>query len=171
MLNSVKGDNDSLESLLPIVQERKIPFVALAMDRNGIANHAWGRVSVCENIHNAVVQRGIDPALLLFDPLVIPLVTDVTQAIVTCECIRKIKDSFPECKTILGLSNISHGLPKRSLINRDFLVMAMASGLDAAIVDPTDGDLRKTLVSGNALAGRDSNCRGYARAYRKGILD
>jgi 5-methyltetrahydrofolate--homocysteine methyltransferase len=171
MLNSINGKRESLDAVLPIIEKYHPPFVALAMDDDGIAKDVAGRMRVCEKIFAEVQRRDIGPGLVHFDPLVLPLVTDVTQARVTCECIRQIKDRFAEVKTIVGLSNISHGLPGRELVNRGFLISAMMSGLDAAIIDPTRPQMREALVVGSALSGRDRHCRRYTRAYRQGRLD
>jgi 5-methyltetrahydrofolate--homocysteine methyltransferase len=170
MLNSINGKRESLDAVLPVIEKYHPPFVALAMDDDGIAKDAAGRMKVCEKIFAEVEKRRIDPGLVHFDPLVLPLVTDVTQAQVTCECIKLIKERFSEAKTIVGLSNISHGLPGRELINRGFLIAAMMNGLDAAIVDPTRPQMHEALAVGAALSGRDRHCRRYTRAYRKGRL-
>jgi len=170
MLNSINGKQESLEAMLPVIEEYRPPFVALAMDDNGIAKDVGGRMSVCEKLFAEVQRRDIDPGLVYFDPLVLPLVTDVTQAQVTCEGIRQIRESFPGAKTIVGLSNISHSLPGRELVNRGFLITAMMNGLDAAIIDPTRQQMREALAVGAALSGRDRHCRRYTRAYRKGQL-
>jgi 5-methyltetrahydrofolate--homocysteine methyltransferase len=170
MLNSINGKKISLETILPLIEKYRPPFVALAMDDNGIAKDARGRLDVCERIFVEVRRRIIDPGLVFFDPLVMPLATDVTQAQVTCECIRQIKERFPGSKTIVGLSNISHGLPGRELVNRGFLIAAMMNGLDAAILDPTSSQMQEALAVGAALSGRDRHCRRYARVYRRGLL-
>ncbi len=169
MLNSVNGERRSLEAILPTIEEHRVPFVALAMDEGGIPADAERRLAICGAIHDEVVRRGIDPALVFFDPLVIPLVTDVQQAQVTFTCLREIKRRFPAARTTLGLSNISHGLPGRAAVNQAFLVGAIVSGLDAAIMDPCNRGMRRALLLGEALAGRDRHCRRYARAHRKGL--
>jgi 5-methyltetrahydrofolate--homocysteine methyltransferase len=167
MINSIKGEAESLEALLPLVGTYRVPFVALAMDEQGIARDVAGRLKVCDNIHQEVKKRDIDPALIYFDPLVMPLAADCSQAVVTCDCIREIKRRFPGANTIVGLSNVSHGLPHRKAINQGFLVSALMCGLDAAIVDPTHQEIRKAVLVGRALAGRDRHCLRYTRAKRR----
>jgi 5-methyltetrahydrofolate--homocysteine methyltransferase len=171
MLNSAKGTPDSLDAILPIVALHQSPFVALAMDERGVAPDAETRLTACAGIHDEAARRGIDPSLILFDPLVMPLSTDASQAMVTCECIRRIKERFPKSKTIIGLSNVSYGLPRRGLLNQAFLIAALASGLDAAIIDPTSKDMRRALLAGLALVGRDRHCLGFIRAHKKGLFD
>lgn len=167
MLNSVKGEPGSMNVLLPLIKKHRAPFVALAMDEKGIARDAQSRLKVCEKIYTEIKQRDIDPGLVFFDPLVMPLATDCSQGVVGCECIREIKKRFPEAKTIIGLTNISHGLPARGPINQGFLICALMSGLDAAIVDPTRDEMRKAILIGVALAGNDRHCLRYTRASRR----
>lgn len=171
MLNSIKGDTDSLGESLSWLAEHEAPFVALAMDEEGIAKDVEGRLKVCGRIFEEASRRSIDPARIFFDPLVIPVVTDVAQGMVTATCVREIKERFPGSRTVLGLSNISHGLPKRAVVNRGFLTLAVANGLDAALVDPTDRPLLAAWYAAELLSGRDARCRRYTRAFRKGVLD
>lgn len=170
MLNSIKGTSEALDSLLPLVKEHDVPFVALAMDESGIARDMETRLGVCGKIFAAVEKLGIDPARIFFDPLVMPLATDVTQAGVTCTCIRRIKESLHGARTVVGLSNISHGLPRRGVLNQGFLIACLMHGLDAAIIDPTNHNMQVGLAVGKALAGKDRHCRGYARAFKQGLL-
>jgi len=169
LLNSVNGERRSLEAILPTVAEHRVPFIALAMDEAGIPPDAGRRLEICGAIHAEVVRRGIDPSLIFFDPLLIPLVTDTTQAQTTYECLREIKRRFPASKSTLGLSNISHGLPGRPAVNQAFLIGAVISGLDSAIMDPCNRGMSRALLLGEALAGRDRHCRRYARAHKKGL--
>lgn len=171
MLNSIKGDAKSLDAMLPLAAEHAVPFVALAMDENGISKDAQGRVKVCRRIHEAAVEASIQENNIFFDPLVMPVSADQSAGAVTLEALRLIKDSFPECRTVMGLSNVSHGLPLRSDINLAFLTAALSVGLDSAICDPTDPGIRKTVLLGELVAGRDRYCRRFTRAVRKGELD
>jgi 5-methyltetrahydrofolate--homocysteine methyltransferase len=170
MLNSVKGEEESLAEILPIVAEFDVPFIALAMNEDGIPRDADTRLEICRRIHEEAQTRGIGPERIFFDPLAMPLVTDVTQAGVTYECLRRIKKEFPGAKTTLGLSNISHGLPGRTLLNGTFLAGAVVSGLDSAILDPTRKEIMAVFYAAEAVAGRDRHCRRYARAHKKGLL-
>lgn len=170
MLNSIKGEQQALDEILPLVAEHGVPFVALAMDEDGIARDVETRLQVCHKIFAAAEARGIEGGKIFFDPLVMPVVTDISQGRVTCECLRAIDQQLPDCKTVLGLSNVSHGLPARKQLNQGFLISALMFGLDAAILDPTDSAIRAGVAIGEALAGKDRNCRRYARAYRQGLL-
>jgi 5-methyltetrahydrofolate--homocysteine methyltransferase len=85
---------------------------------------------------------------------------------VTMQTIARLKESYPEAKTVLGLSNISYGLPARSRLNVAFLHMCIGFGLDAAIIDPLDEELMAAVTTGEVLVGRDRHCRRYTRAFR-----
>jgi 5-methyltetrahydrofolate--homocysteine methyltransferase len=171
MLNSVKGDPESLGKLLPLVGELDLPFVALAMDAGGIPRDLEGRLAVCGAIYLEMKKRNIEPSRVFFDPLVIPLVADAAQVRFALDALGWIPESLPGCRTVLGLSNVSHGLPQRVLVNRTFLTAAVLRGLDAAILDPLERGTRATLFAAEALAGADRGCRRYARAWRRGLLD
>ena len=92
------------------------------------------------------------------------------QALVTLKTIEQIKSRYPEAGVVMGLSNISYGLPKRKLVNRAFLLMAAYVGLDAAIVDPLDNKAMSLIKVADMLVGKDSSCRAYLRAHRKGDI-
>jgi 5-methyltetrahydrofolate--homocysteine methyltransferase len=98
------------------------------------------------------------------------LSTKTDGAIMALEVMRLLRGEYPSVKFSIGLSNISFGLPLRSLINRVFLAQAMAAGLDAAIIDPLDQELINTLFAAELLLGRDRYCRNYTRAYRSGKI-
>jgi 5-methyltetrahydrofolate--homocysteine methyltransferase len=103
---------------------------------------------------------------VFFDPLVMPIGTDITQGLVTLQTVTEIKKEFPGANTVLGLSNISYGLPARNWLNEAFLHMAIYAGLDAAIVDPLDNDIMGEVRTAEVLVGKDRHCRRYTRAFR-----
>lgn len=170
LFNSIKGDPQSLEAGLPRVAEAGVPFIALAMSGSGLPKTVDDRLRVAEQIVEAADARGIPHADIFLDPLVLPIATDIAAMPVVLDSLRALKERFPECRTIVGLSNCSHGLPLRKLINAGFLTAALTHGLDAAILDPTSQRTREALLLGELLAGRDRHCRRYTRAVRKGEL-
>lgn len=170
MLNSVNGEPDRLEQMMPVAAKHHCPVIALAMDANGIPKTADERLAVCESIASAAEKSGVPEAHLFFDPLVLPLVSDATQVRITLDTLRRIKARFPEAKTTMGVSNVSHGLPKRTAINEALLITALASGLDSAICDPTRDGIRRAIALGDLLAGNDRHCRRYSRQARKGEI-
>jgi 5-methyltetrahydrofolate--homocysteine methyltransferase len=95
---------------------------------------------------------------------------DTDQGLVTLKTIEQIKSRHPSAKTVLGLSNVSFGLPNRGIVNRAFLLMAASAGLDAAILDPLDAKMMSFVKVADMLTGKDASCRNYIRAFRKGNL-
>ena len=167
MINSIKADEGILQEVLPLAERHRATLVALAMDGGGIPSSVGERLRACEKIADACARQGIQLARLFFDPLVMPIGTDVTQAMITLETIREINNHFPGAKTVLGVSNISYGLPARSRLNSAFLSMAIYAGIDAALIDPLDRELLDAMRAAEVLVGRDRHCRRYTRAFRK----
>jgi 5-methyltetrahydrofolate--homocysteine methyltransferase len=170
LLNSVNGKDESLDALLPFAARNGCPVIALAMDSSGIPDDVQQRLDICESILATATGAGVAEEDLFFDPLALPLSADVRQGRVTLETLRRIKADHPAVKTILGVTNVSHGLPRRKLVNQAFLIAATAGGLDAAICDPTQKEIRSAITLGELVAGRDRLCRRFARQVRKGEL-
>ncbi|MEE9198920.1 MAG: dihydropteroate synthase, partial [Dehalococcoidia bacterium] len=114
-----------------------------------------------------LLGAGTDIDDIYIDPLLLPIGTDARSAMVTLDSIQEIMQAFPGVHTICGLSNISFGLPLRRLLNQNFLSVAMAKGLDAAVLDPCDGRLMSNLITTRMILGRDEYCAGYINAHRK----
>lgn len=170
MINSVSGEPQRLEGILPLIAEHGCPAVALAMDETGIPPTSEGRMQVACKVMAAAREYGIAEGDIYFDPLVMSLATDTEGALTTLDTIRAIKREFPDANLTMGLSNVSFGLPARSRINQVFLVLAMVAGLDCVILDPLDRDLRAVLITAGLVLGRDRHCLNYTRAYRDGLL-
>jgi 5-methyltetrahydrofolate--homocysteine methyltransferase len=116
-------------------------------------------------------QAGLPLDNLYIDPLVYPLSTNTESAKAALDAIGRIMQEFPGVHTTCGLTNVSHGLPSRKLINRTFLVTAVSRGLDSAILDPTDNLLYGALKAALAVNGKDDFCMGYITAFREGRLE
>jgi cobalamin-dependent methionine synthase I len=99
------------------------------------------------------------------------LATNTDSALITMDTMRAIRQEYTETHLIMGLSNISFGLPARSYINRVFMILALSAGLDSAILDPLDRELRATLVTAELVLGQDRHCLDYTRAYRSGLFN
>jgi cobalamin-dependent methionine synthase I len=168
LVNSISGERARLEGVLPVVAELGCPVVALAADDSGIAKDVEGRLAVVERVLQATRAAGVADGLVYVDPLVLPLAGLATSGTVSLEAMRAVKERFPEVNLCIGLSNLSYGLPARSLINRVFLAFAVQAGLDAALVDPTDTALMQELLAAEMVLGRDPYCRRYTTAYRQG---
>ena len=170
IINSVNAEPKRLESIGPLATARKTWLVALAMGINGIPDNVEERLAACELIMTHLTRSGLKAEQIFFDPLTLPIAVDATQGLVTLKTIEQIKSHYPDARTVIGLSNISYGLPNRKLVNRAFLLMAAYAGLDAVILDPLDAQTMSFIKVTNMLTGRDPFCKEYIRAHRKGIL-
>jgi cobalamin-dependent methionine synthase I len=167
MINSTKAEQESLEKIVPLASAYQCPVVALAMDESGVPKTVQDRLHACEKIAEACERWGVLMERVFFDPLVMPIGTDIKQGLVTLETVTEIKKEFPGANTVMGISNISYGLPERKRLNVAFLHMAIYAGLDAAIVDPLEHDIMGEIRTAEVLVGKDRHCRRYTRALRE----
>ena len=170
IINSVTAEPARLEAISSLATEYQTWLVALAMGSEGMPDTVEQRLAACELITTYLTGHGLGEEQILFDPLVLPIAVDSNQGMVTLEAIEQIKSRYPAARTVMGLSNISYGLPERKLVNRTFLTMAACAGLDAAILDPLDTKTMSLVKVADMLTGKDSMCRRYIRAHRKGII-
>jgi 5-methyltetrahydrofolate--homocysteine methyltransferase len=170
IINSVTAEPTRLKSIGPLVAQQKAWVIALAMGTDGIPACVEERLNACERIMSNLTGLGIKAEQVLFDPLVLPIAVDTGQGLVTLKTIEEIKSRYPDARVVMGLSNISYGLPKRKLVNRAFLLMAAYAGLDAVIVDPLDSKAMSLIKVAGMLIGKDSSCRAYLRTHRKGDI-
>jgi 5-methyltetrahydrofolate--homocysteine methyltransferase len=170
MVNSVNAEPERLEPVGRSVAERNASVVALVMGESGIPATVEERLEAADTIMSHLSKLGVSQEQVYFDPLVLPISVDTEQGMVTLRTIEQIKSRYPSAKTIMGLSNVSYGLPNRGMVNRGFLLMAAAAGLDAAILDPTDSRMMSVVRVADMLAGKDATCKGFIRAHRKGLL-
>ncbi|MFP3975493.1 MAG: dihydropteroate synthase [Chloroflexota bacterium] len=170
MINSVSAEPERMEAILPLAAERQAMLVALAHGAEGIPDNVEDRVTACGQIVEKAQSLGIKLENIFFDPLVLPISVDSTQGMVTMKTIEGIKSRYPEAKTIVGLSNVSFGLPARKVVNRATLLMAAYAGLDAAILDPRDSRMTTFIKLADLLTGNDPNCKAFIKANRKGLL-
>lgn len=166
MVNSVKATDANIAEVMPLAAERSLPLIALCMDESGIPKDAETRLKACEKILQGAEAHDMPAENLYFDPLVMPVSTDITQGATTLDTLRGIKENFPQTKTVLALSNVSFGLPRRTLINQAMAHMAQYIGVDALLISPLDSALMNAVKAGEAVVGRDRHCRKYSRAAR-----
>lgn len=166
LINSAKADEGNLEQVVPLAKNYNTPLVALAMDEAGIPKTVKDRIRACEKIAVVCENYGVSLKSVLFDPLVLPISTDIKQGLVTLHTLMEVKKKFPTAKTVMGLSNISYGMPARTRLDKAFLHMAIFAGLDAAIMDPLDKELMDEVKTADVLIGKDRHCRRYTRAFR-----
>jgi 5-methyltetrahydrofolate--homocysteine methyltransferase len=167
LVNSISGEKNRMEGVLPIVAEMGCPVVALAADDNGISKDVDVRLAIVKRIISQTRAAGVPDNRVYFDPLVLPLAGFAESGAVSLEAMRRVKSNFPDAKLCVGLSNLSYSMPARSLINRVFLAFAVEAGLDAALLDPNDNDLMQELTAAEVILGRDPYCRRYTTAYRQ----
>lgn len=160
ILNSVNGNKESLSRVLPLAKRYGAAVIGLTFDEKGVPQTARDRLAIARQIVEAAQEIGIPREDLLIDCLVMTVGAQQDQALETLEAVRLVKEQLGVA-TILGISNVSHGLPQRSWLNAAFLSMALAAGLDAAIVDPLDPRVKETFLAGCVLAGRDEKARRY----------
>jgi len=169
-INSVTAEPAKLAAVGPLAAEHRAWLVALAMGTDGIPDNVEQRLDACETIVTHLTRLGVEMEQIFFDPLVLPVAVDSNQGLVTLKTIEEIKSRYPDARTVIGLSNISYGLPNRKLVNRAFLLMAVHAGLDAAILDPLDVKTMSLVKVADILTSKDTSCRTYIRAHRRGII-
>ena len=162
-INSVSGKQESLDTILPIAAKYGGMLIALTLDDEGIPETADCRVAIAEKIIAAAAEYGIPKRDIVVDPLTLTVSADKNAAMVTLETIAKLKEMG--IKTSIGVSNVSFGLPARDKITSTFFALALANGLNAAIMNPFSEDMMNTYRSYRALMGFDENCQEYISAF------
>lgn len=161
LINSVNGEQASLNHILPLAKRYGAAVVGLVLDESGIPDTAEGRLAIAERIVNACAQYGIAQKDIYLDSLVMTVGTDINAPKETLRTMQLIANRYPEVNLLLGVSNVSHGLPNRAKINSAFLAMAIGNGLDASIINPMDEQMKNAWQSASLLAGRDANSENY----------
>jgi len=171
LVNSMSAEGERLEPLLDLVKKHEARVVGLTLDDSGLPKTADQRVAIAKKLSAAADEAGVARENLFIDPLTRAVGVESDQGAAFLDAVAPIRESLPGVHVICGLSNISFQMPARRLLNRTFLAMAMARGMDAAIVDPLDGGLMAVVCAGRALLGQDDMCMGYIQAYREGDLE
>ena len=170
LVNSINGKAHSLDDLLPRLAGRCWGLVALLLDDEGIPTTVQGRLAIGSRVVGRTRAAGIADDRVFVDPLAVAVSTRQDGALVALETMEQFRLEFPEVKFGLGLSNVSFGLPGRKVLNKAFLTLAIAAGLDMAILDPLDGSLFGQLLATELMLGRDRFCRAYTKAFRAGRI-
>ena len=160
MINSVSGKEESMQAVFPLVKKYGGVVVCLTLDENGIPPTATERVEIAKKIIGVAKSYGIDKKNLIFDPLALTISADKNSAKETLKAVKIISEKL-KCKTLLGVSNVSFGLPSREIINSNFFTMALNCGLSAGIMNPYAEDMLKSYYSYLALSGLDESFDGY----------
>ncbi len=160
MINSVSGKQESMDAVFPLVKKYGGVVVALTLDERGIPDSADGRIEIAERILQEAARYGIDQKDIVFDTLTMTVSTDPKAATHTLRALKYIREQIG-CHTVLGVSNISFGLPEREVLNSHFFALAMENGLSAAIMNPGSAAMKNAYLSFCALRGLDAGCADY----------
>jgi 5-methyltetrahydrofolate--homocysteine methyltransferase len=171
MINSISLENDRYEKLMPIIAGTDMKVIALCMSDDGMPETVDDRLKIADKLVNGLQKNNIAVENIFVDPLVQPLSVNDNFGMGFIDAIEQIKKAFPGIHTACGLSNISYGLPVRKLLNQTFMVMAVAKGLDGAIINPLDKKMMAAITAAEALAGRDEYCGRYLKDFRESRLD
>lgn len=171
LINSLTLEPASLEGLLSLVVERGARVIGLCQGTEGLAETCEQKLKMADRLVTLLTGAGVALADIFVDPLAYSIGTNDRSGVETLEAIGRIVGEFPGVHIICGLTNVSYGLPERRLINRTFLAAAISRGLDAAILDPTDRELMKSVHAAELVAGRDPYAANYIRAYRARLLE
>lgn len=163
MINSVNGKEEVMKEIFPLVRKYGGVVVGLTLDEAGIPTTAEGRLAIAEKIYRTAESYGIERKNIVIDALTMTMSTDDTSAGTTLEVVKKIKEKGG--RTVLGVSNISFGLPHREILNAAFFSMAMSAGLSAGIINPNVASMRQAYDTYCVLGGFDSQCMNYIEKY------
>lgn len=164
LINSVNGKKVSLQKILPIVKKYGAAVLGLTLDDDGIPSSAEGRLRIARNIMEEAQKIGIPKEDVLIDCLVMTVSAQQEQAAETLKAVRMVREELG-LKTVLGVSNVSFGLPSRPIINRTMLTMALMQGLDAPIMNPGDEGMREAIAAFRVLMGKDPQAAGFIAEY------
>jgi len=168
IINSTSADDEKMGKVFGLAIRYKTQVIGLTMDKTGVPNSKERRLELAAKLVAKAVDSGMNVGDLLLDPIVLPVNVAQAQCHDVLETIREFRLlSDPAPKTVIGLSNISQGAKKRTLINRTYLVMALANGLDAAILDPLDKELMDAMITSELILNRTIYCDSFLEAYRK----
>lgn len=170
MINSISLEKERYDSLMPIVAGTDMKVIALCMSDEGMPQTVDDRLKIAEKLVNGLVQNNVSIENIFVDPLVQPLSVNDLFGLEFLNAIELIMKRFEGVHTACGLSNISYGLPARKFMNQTFMAMAIAKGLDGAIVNPLDKKMMANIIAAEALIGKDNFCMDYLKAYRAGLF-
>jgi 5-methyltetrahydrofolate--homocysteine methyltransferase len=164
-------EKERYEALLPIVAGTDLKVVALCMSDDGMPETTDDRMKIADKLINGLLQKNVAIENIYVDPLVQPVSTNKMFGVEFLNAIEKIVTTFKGIHTVCGLSNVSFGLPHRPFLNQTFMSMAIAKGLDGAIVNPLDKKMMANIIAATTLAGKDEYCMEYLKAYRANRLE
>lgn len=164
IVNSVNGEEKSLDTVLPLVKKYGASVIGLTLDKDGIPKTANGRFEIAKKIVDRAKAIGINPKDVYIDCLTLTVSAEQEGCMETLKALHRVKTELG-CKTCLGVSNISFGLPNRGLVNHIFLTMALEEGLDLPIINPNDNDMMGAIYAYKVLANIDKNSTAFIQKY------
>ena len=165
LVNSVNGKEESMSAVLPLVAKYGGVVVALTLDESGIPSTADGRLAIARKILSRGAEYGLKPSDFVIDVLCLAVSADANSANVIMESLRRVREELG-CRTCLGVSNISFGLPARPLLNASFYTMALSNGLSAGIVNPLAADMMTAYRAFRALTAKDAVCGEWISTFK-----
>ncbi|HLE14869.1 MAG TPA: dihydropteroate synthase [Anaerolineales bacterium] len=165
LVNSVTGEDERLEAVLPLVARHGAAVIGISNDETGISEEPEERFKVARKIVERAGAYGIPPEDVLIDPLAMPIGAVRTAGTSVFAIVRRVREELG-CNTICGASNISFGLPDRPTLNAAFLAMAIAAGMTCAITNPLEESIRKAILAADVFMGADENCTAWLSAQR-----
>ncbi|MBN1809292.1 MAG: dihydropteroate synthase [Planctomycetes bacterium] len=170
LINSISGESNRIEGMVELVASNAGPVVALTMDDSGLPEDVAGRLKAAATIRDVLNKAGVDDDRIVFDPLLRPLSTNPDQVAVFLEAVSRLRKEFPAAHQICGMSNISFGLPNRNNINKAFMTLALAAGMDCFVLDPTEPGIMANYHAARAVLCMDEYCMEYIMQSREGRL-
>ncbi|WP_303871394.1 methyltetrahydrofolate cobalamin methyltransferase [Acetobacterium wieringae] len=170
IINSISEEGDKCEVLLPLMAGNSWEVIGLTCDNNGIPSDLQTKLKITEKMVEKADRYGVTPDRIHIDPCVMALSTENSSMLNFCEEIKTIKARFSDIHVTGAISNISFGLPVRSLLNKTCMAFAIQAGMDSAVMDPMNKDMMGTIFATYALIGKDKHCRKYSKAFRAGQI-
>ena len=170
LLNSVTGEEERLESVLPLVKKYGCAVVAISNDETGISEDPNVRFEVAKKIVYRAKDYGIPSSDIVVDPLVMPIGALNSAGMQVIKLVRRLQEEL-KVNTTCGASNVSFGLPNRNGINAAFLTMAIASGLTSAITNPLHESVMQAVLGADVMMGNDPNCVRWIKRYRQPVTE
>lgn len=165
-LNSLTLEKERWNLTIPLIREYRPFVIALCLDESGLPDSPRKTLELAQKMRDSLEKEGLDPSDVFFDPLVRPLGVNYKAGSLFLESLRLIKRQLPGLKTVAGISNVSFGLPHRSLLNQTLLILAIEAGLDAAIFDPCDSEMLAALKAAKAVSGQDNFLKSFLNFIR-----
>jgi len=173
LINSITGETERMEQLLPLIGKSKPKVIALCMDDTGIPGNSEERAGIAFKLVDALKAEGIPEGDIFVDPCILPVSSPDMEGKaehpgeLVVNMMKAVRERHPDVHIAGGLSNVSYGLPKRKLINRAAGLIYMAAGMDSAIIDPLDETLMSLIMAAECVLNRDEMCMNYITADRE----